>query len=795
MENLYKIKIDKNKINYRFSHWIVENPLKSITLSIVLLCVFLPGLLNFQARWSSRIWFDPDHPMLTKLDRFEKTFGNDQYVSIGLSRKDGLFNQTSLALIQELTEKMWFIDDVIRVESMANYNKIQADGDDINISRFLEDGKLQFSAEELSSLRKSAVTDDVMPEFYVSKDTTFTLIFGYLKPSIEKDPNFETVIAQTRKLVAEYKAKYPGHEYYITGAAAGNDSFREISESDNQRLIPFMVLFIFILLYIQFRSFITMVAPLGLMGITVAATYGFMGELGITFNSMLAAIPGVLLAICVADAVHVFNSFFHFRTIGENSKKSIELALIKNFSPTLLTSITTTVSFFSITLSEIAPIRDLGILCGFGTMFAWLMTYTAIGAIVSLFSQRLDKGELKVLNWGKIVDDKIKRDDNNYIATKLAEFVFKFRWPIIIIFVGFVGISLKIALQNEVNSDPIKYFHEKVPVRIAYDVTANKMGGLRGIELVADAGVAEGIKDPQFLKRLEAYIAHIKKDEDITKVKSILEIIKKMNQVLNQNDPSFYAIPEKQKTVAEILFFYTMGLPEGMSINNQFSLDNRRLRLRVTWMLESSKESEAKSKWLEAQAKKFDLNITSEGNAPIYLSMNSLVVKSFFRSMAMALCLVSILLFIVYRDFLVSLLGMLPNLIPLTFGGALMELLDKPIDIGTSIVSTVCLGIAVDDTIHFINSYKNYRSLGHDPVTAVKETLMVTGKALCLTTVLLVVGFGSFVFADFVPNRNFGMLCSLILFLALVTDLIFLPAILFVSEKKEKRSQELSTNP
>tara|TARA_R110002072_G_scaffold64203_3_gene159408 strand:- start:17009 stop:19450 length:2442 start_codon:yes stop_codon:yes gene_type:complete len=790
-ENLYKIKIDKRKLNYRFSNWIVNSPWKSIILSIVLICIFAPGLLNFQARWSSRIWFDEDHPMLQKLDQFENTFGNDQYVSIGLNNDNGLFNEKSLALIQELTERMWLIQDVIRVESLANYSLIQSVGDDINISRFLEEEKKNFSIKEINQLKNLATHDEVLPEFYISRDHSFTLILGYLKPSIHGDPNFEIVIKQVRELVKEFKEKYPGHDYYITGAAAGNDSFREISASDNQTLIPFMVLFIFLMLYFQFRSFITMVSPLALMGVVVLMTYGIMGHLGIIFNSLLAAIPGVLLAICIADAVHIFTSYFHFRSINTNSLESIKLSLIKNFAPTLLTSITTTISFFSITISEIAPIRDLGILCGFGTAMAWLLSYTLIGAIVALLSPKLDKYPVKTINWGQVFSRRKERRDNTVMSKKLSIFVFNFRWQIIISFSLFIIISFFIAIQNEVNSDPIKYFHEKVPVRIAYDITAKKMGGLRGIELVADAGTPEGIKNPEFLRKLEAYIAHVKKDKDIMKVKSIIEVIKKMNKVLHENQESYYRIPDSQKSVAEILFLYTLGLPEGVSINNQFDMQNQKLRMRVTWMLESSKESEAKSKWLEREAKKFDLNITSEGNAPIYLSMNTLVVKSFFTSMAMALFFVAILLFFVYKDFFVSTLAMLPNVIPLIFGGALMQLLNKPIDIGTSIVSTVCLGIAVDDTIHFINSYKNFRSMGHSPVESVEETFNVTGKALVVTTILLVVGFGSFVFADFVPNRNFGMLCSLILFFALVTDLLFLPAILFVTEKKEAREKEL----
>ena len=200
-----------------------------------------------------------------------------------------------------------------------------------------------------------------------------------------------------------------------------------------------------------------------------------------------------------------------------------------------------------------------------------------------------------------------------------------------------------------------------------------------------------------------------------------------------------------------------------MDLNNQYTLDNRRLRIKVTWDLTTSKESEKKANELVALAKNYDLHVETGGNAPIYLSMNTKVVQTFFSSMAMALGLVSLLLLFVYHDLFISLLAMLPNVVPLLFGGALMQLLGKPIDIGTSIVCTVCLGIAVDDTIHFVSSYKQYRKHGFDAIGAVAETLFITGNALIVTTILLVVGFGSFIFAELIPIKcNFSKMTSLV---------------------------------
>lgn len=687
---------------------------------------------------------------------------------------------------------MWLVKDVIRVESMSNYNYIEAKGDDIRTDPFFN--KDSYNEKELSLLQRQALSDDVLPDFFISPDSTYAIIYAYLKPILAgEETDFTEVVKQTREKIKEVSINQSGLKVFITGPAAGNDAFREVSESDNIKLIPFMFAFLLGLLFLQFRSVSCLVLALGLIGLTIGVTFGLMGHTGIIFNSLLAAIPGVLLAICIADAVHIFTSYYYFRSLGSKSKEATLLALIKNFQPTLLTSLSTAISFLSITHTDLAPIRDLGYLCGFGTIMAWLFTYLIIGSCLAILSDFLDKYPPKVFEFSKLLSTDsgaTKKAEQRRVPLIFTDLIYRFRFLIIGSFVVVSGLSLYIALQNEVNSDPMKYFHPRVPIRKAYDFTASKLDGLRGIEFVVDSEKEDGIKDPEFLKRLDAYMAEMVSDPDVTRVRSIREIIKKMNETLNGGLKSFYKIPPSSEAVGQILFLYTMGLPQGLDLNNQYSIDGRRLRIKVTWRLETSKESEIKADQLVALASKYNLNVETGGNAPIYLAMNQKVVNTFFSSMAMALILVSVLLFLVYRDLFISTLAMLPNVIPLVFGGALMQLLGKPIDIGTSIVSTVCLGIAVDDTIHFISSFKQYRAQGMNPRDAICETFLVTGKALVVTTALLVVGFGAFIFADFVPNRNFGMLCAMILALALLTDLLFLPALLLTIDRSNYKGED-----
>ncbi len=770
-----------------FIKWIVLNPKLSMLVVLITLAVLTPGIFKIHSMYSPRIWFGKDHAEIKKLNQFEKTFGNDQSITFALHNEKGVFNEETLRAISQLTDDVWKLPDIIRVESMTNYNFIDSSEDEINIDSLLPED-FEFTEENIKNLREKTMKDEVVPDYYISNDGTLALIHGYLKPSFDEEPAYAEIVEGADALVKKYEKDHPDFHIYTIGDASANDAFRRISINDNKVMLPIMFTFIILLMFWMYRTFKSIILPIILIGITIQVTYGVLGYLDITYNALLSAIPGILLAICIADSVHILTSIHHYKAEGFNGKQSLLMSLTKNLQPTLLTSISTTISFFSITITDIQPVSDLGLTAGIGTLFAWFFTYFFIGGLYSF----LAKGEIST-PCVYYKDDTGEEDTaivSKVFARHAAEWVNKYKTWIVVLFAIKLVATVMIALTGEVNSDPMKYFGKQVPIRKNYDFTATKMNGMRGIDLVIDSGKEDGIKSPEFLKKVDAFSKWLESEPEVTNTKSALDIIKKMHQTLNNNDSKFHSIPDRQETVAEVLFLYQMGLPQGMDLNNQISLDNRKLRYRVIWKIETSKESEAKSKYILEKAPDFGLSVDTGGNVPIYIQMNTQVVKSFFSSMTMAIGLVSLLLLFVFKDLFLAGLAMFPNIIPLTMGAAVMALAGIYIDIGTSMVCSVCLGIAVDDTIHFVSSYKNYRANGLDAYEAIIETFSITGKALVSTTMLLVIGFGVFIFADFVPNRNFGIFCSIILLYALITDLLFLPALLLQFDSKRKSGSQ-----
>jgi predicted RND superfamily exporter protein len=261
-------------------------------------------------------------------------------------------------------------------------------------------------------------------------------------------------------------------------------------------------------------------------------------------------------------------------------------------------------------------------------------------------------------------------------------------------------------------------------------------------------------------------------------------VVKDLNQKFNQNDPAFYKIPDSQEMIAQFLFLYSMNLPEGLDINNRVTVDFETMRLTVMWNIPDAHHSVIEIDKINAKAKELGLNAYVSGQMPLYHRLNGHVVDTFFSSMSLAIVLVALFMIIILRSFKMGLFSMIPNVIPLTFGGAIMYLNSTNIDLGAAINYSVCLGVVVDDTIHFLFDYSRRRKSGLSIQESIVQVFVYTGPALVLTTVILAVGFGMFYFSDFVPNINFGFYCAIIFICALIMDIIFLPALLLLNQKK-----------
>jgi predicted RND superfamily exporter protein len=778
----------KNKtIAERIAGFVTRKPFVSLALALLLIVAMVPGLKKLQADFSYRIWFSESDPLLKAYDAFERRFGNDETVAVIVHSPSGIFDPESTELVQQLTAELWQVPEIIRVDSLSNYNWTHADGDDIMVEPLLPDDE-ELTADMLKKRKKIALEHEVIPGYLVSKDGKTAVVYASIKPSFEGSPNYNLIIngglvgnvkkEGVKDKIDKFKNR-GDHSFYLTGSGAISDAFREASQHDLSNLVPILLAVIIFFILVLLRRFSALVLSFIVIILSMIFTFGFAGLVGIKFNNVIATLPNTLIAISIADAIHIIVNFFQYRRSGIQHKDAVFKSLSKNLQPTFLTSFSTSIGFFSFFSAKVLPISSMGFLASVGVMGAWVITIFIVGPLLTVLPIKV-----KVV---KKADHEVKEEitEPKPWAWAVSNWILKYRAAIISIFVVLTIASAFIGLRNEVNSDPFKYFPEGFYLRTANDFMNDHVGGAAGLELAIDSGESNGIKDPAFLKKVQEYQEWLNRFPKVTNTISIIDILKQTNRSLHGDDQKYYRIPETKAAVAQQLFLYTMSLPQGMDLNDRITIDNDALRLTVRWTMFKSKEATRAFEQIKNKGAELGLNVNLTGKTPMYQSMNGYVVSSFITSLAFALFFIGLMMVITFRSIKTGLMSLIPNVIPLFFGTALMTILSKPLDIGTVVVTSICLGIAVDDTIHFLTNFYNWRRAGYNAVKATAMVFSYTGPALVVTTLILVAGFGTFAFAFFVPNINFGILTALILSTALLTDLILLPAIVMLKVKQE----------
>jgi predicted RND superfamily exporter protein len=751
-----------SKFKSKFINDIVNNPVKWLCISILLLLVFIPGLFKLDMVFSYRVWFHESDPLLLKLDNFEKDFETSESSLIVLHHDDGMFQKDVVEYIHELEKKLWVLDNTARVESLVSTSYIWADVDDINIDDFIPvDAKLTKSY--LLERAKKVTNEESIVGSLIGKDLKTSLIYVRIKSFVGKGPPYKDIVTDIRKVLADTK-KPAGLSTRLTGNPSVTYAFRESTNKDLKVLIPMLLSLVALFLYLMFRNGKVIAISFSAIFVTIAAMLGAVGYLGIKFHNMTSITPSFILAIGLADAIHIFASYFKY--LGEHDEKeSMLLALEKNFKPTVITTITTSIGFFSFINTDIKNIGDLGIATGIGTILAWIFTYILIAPLATMFINKKSRSYL--------LESKIN-------FSKYFNFLKKYKIYIYVVNFCLICSCFFYMTKIDVNSDPLKYFGSGFTLKDDIEYVENNVGGAFSLEMSVDSGENDGITKTHFLQNVDDFSDWIEKEfETITKTSSITKIVRKMNKVFHEDKEEFYKISDDDKQNAQFLFLYGLSVPEGKSLNDRMNGSQRKIRLSAMMKNMDSKSSVSMYKKIENRAKEMMLKVELTGKRVLWQSINEKVVSSFIYSIICSLLLITLCMIIFLKSFKMGLLSILPNLMPISFGAIVLVILDRPLDIGASIVSSIVLGIAIDDTIHVISNYVSRRKQGYSREESIIETLSISAPALIITTVILSFSFACFIFASFVPNQNLGILMSICLSVALICDLTLLPLLIY----------------
>lgn len=715
---------------------------------------------------SYRIWFGEGSQTLQDYDSFRRTFGNDDAVIIAFQDKEGIFTPKALESIDRITQALWQMKYIARVDSITNYQYVHAnpeEPDDIVVEDFIQDIE-EATPEYLANRKQIAVNDPLIVDRLISRDGTTTMISARLVPKVNDDSDKSMEIMQLVQEILKPEIERTGYKYWLNGGPPLTQSFVTVASSDGI-FIPIVIFASMVLLLFLFRRVGGALMPIGVVTLTFLVVWTIQILLGYKLNNFTINIPVFIVAIGIADAVHVYSVWILYRQEGVENTQAVIKSMQKNLLPIFLTSLTTAIGFATLTISKVVPVFTLGLATASGAVLAFVISVVWMPALLLLRKKPFK---------AHVIERTQNRQPIGY-----GRFIVNHSKQIVLITTVIFGTVAVGLLHIKVDSNTIRYFDKKVEIRQSTEFLMANLTGPMAYEIVVDSGSHQGIKEPQFLQTVELFYKDFQtRFPDVRHLSSLMDTVKRFNKVVNHDD----RIPDDKNLIAQYLLLYSLSLPQGMEINDKMDIHEQQLRITgQVNIVDTSKDLEMINYITDWWAKT-PYSASVQGQTAMFAYMQHDVTDTLIYSLSLAIVLVSLVMLMIFKRFKILWIFILPNLLPVILVVGLMGWMGINIDIGVAISGAIIIGVAIDDTIHFLVKYFDARKRGLGMEETFDEVLRYAGKAILFTTIILTVAFSLFAFSNFVPNQNFGIVTAFALVVALVIDMLLLPALLCLAD-------------
>lgn len=743
-------------------NFLIKKPFVAVSLTSLILILSISGLRYAESDFSGRYWFQKDDPVLVELERLEKLFSDDNNVVVLLRSKSELNNLQGMKLIERTSDALEVALEVKRVKSLSRYFYVESTEDELILNEFRDQ---MDEATSVADMLQGA------PEVYgkfISKDQKTAILVAELnRPLGGRKLNYDKIHDSIELNLDKLNLQNEGVRYYLSGIGSLVYFFKQSAIGDLSLTIPLLTFFCFLLLYFFFRDVKACLLPFFILTVASAGSFGLSGFLGFKFHNLSSVVAGVLVTIAFADTMHILCTLRNLQRGGDDYLSALRKSLIKNFMPTLLTSITTAIGFFSFYTAKLEPLRQIGVTSGLGTLLLWLTTYGILAPLLFKFRLNISTRTFPLFE--------------RMIAVFNRKVVLTLSCGLFILFS--VGLP-----KLEVNTNPIDYFPKSHPMAQAQKVYDETMKGAPGTELIVESGNKDGVWDPEFIKKLTRFERDVLALPRVSSLDSPLTLIRKISSSLGIKKPLGEL---EQKQLAELFFIAELNSPETLKLSDYLDVNKENMRMSVFWDSQDSRTSLKIIEDIERVGDEHKIKVKSTGKFTLFYRMTDYVFSAFAGSMALSLSMIFLIFWMLTKSLKMASLCMIPNMLSIIIGLGTLGYLGIPIDTTVCTAAAVCLGLSVDDTIHMVYKYTD-RPSGQ----GLESLLSEVAPSLIQTSLCLIIGFGSFAFSSFVPNRGFGILSAYIIFWAVLFDIYLLPHLLKIATSGDNNeSKHHCSNP
>lgn len=708
---------------------------------------------------SSNKFFIKNDPSYIFYKNILKKFGSDNEITISI-QGDNLFTHKNLTIIYKMITEIKQLDGILEINSLFNKKNIVYKNNALYTNVFIDPYNIPIEKKQLEEIKNDALNNPLIYKNLISDNGKILLLNIKVINSSKHDFNIK-ITHQIENILQKYQNKLNANLTQFGTAYISEEIIKYISH-DMKFNIPIAILIIFIIIYFILKNIKLTLIPIITSTLTIIVIFGFMGLTGIEVSILTAVIPALIILIGTTEDSYLIHEFVEEKNKLHTSKDIMIKIISKKLSLSIiLTSITTIIGFASIYVNKIVILQDFAIVSAFGLFVNFLITIILVPIIFHSFNIKIHYE--KTIKYTKILN--FANNIFLYHTKKLYFILFL----ALSIFISFIP---KILLDNNI----LGYFKENSQIIKRANYFKTYTNGIQSFYIIVKTPKKNNLKKWKYLHAIEKIQSFINsKKSKFNYSLSVANYIELINKEMHNGNNKFYKIPKSNFLISQYyMFFHRKYLKDYIDEKYQIA------KIDVWHNIFSSKEFNKEKQLLENFIQKnidpsIQVIITGK-NVLLNKAVDTISIGQ-TKSMMMLFVIVFILISIAFKNIKAGFVVLIGNIIPIVSLFGIMGMFGIPLNVVTAVIATITFGIVVDDTIHLMIRYK-YEHKNCNKITAISNTIKGEGRAVLMTTFSLIAGYTTLIYSNFIPVIQFAILSIIVIFIAMLSDLFFIPSLL-----------------
>ncbi|WP_444993872.1 efflux RND transporter permease subunit [Aliikangiella sp. IMCC44359] len=733
-----------------------------VVLSLVLIGSVLAaiGATQITIRNNDDAELPKDDPIVVTNEKLSQVFGEKDQILVSIKTKH-LYKNETLQKIRYITQEIKSVQSIIQseVKSITNIQNIQSSDFGLDVKKLVE--QLPLSDSALLQLRSDIEDNPLIYGRAVSHDHQSTVIAAKIAKGFDQ----ATVFYGVRKIVDKY---FDENEYSIVGDPVISEAIDAGIQSDAIFLVPLALILQLFGFYYSFKSLKGVLVPFSLIIVSILWTVGIMGFAKLPLTVVSTSIPILLAVIASSYGIHVLHAYNHVTNLKNSATDNLVLAFEKVGRAVLITGFTSALGAGTLAVFKVTSIKEFGIIAAIGISVTTLLSMTLLPVLLTLTRSKHTPTHPK--NTHQIISN---------VLNRITEFSLKNNQIVIVVALLIIMTSIYGITKIRPGADFIEYFPKSHEIRGSIEQFNDDYGGARFFNVMIKAENPDDLKKPEFLQKIWAFQKFAESFDEIGQTYSFVDVIRRIDQVVDIDHDTKSHIPNTQEHVAQYLLLYSISSsPADFNDLVDYDYQHAKINIRVTTS-EQEDHLMLYNQLNEFLNQEFKDKATFEfgGMLMLWLAQMKYIVSGEILNIFISVSIVLLFCMFVFRSFKYGILSVLPLVFSTTVTFGLMGFIGIRLEVGTAIITAMIVGIGVDFAVHYLSQFKKHFERTFDINESNHRTIQVTGKAISFDIFSNILGFSVFALSGFSPIQNFGLLITLTMLTTGMSTFILLPAV------------------